>query len=399
LGHEWKDHDRSAAKDSKRIAKGTYAVIKTAGMRNLSVFTLFLLPCLFLSFIFPAAAADHPWQITSADGDNSLAFGLLAQAQAERVRTTTGIGNSQDIFLRRVRLIFAGQLSKKFSFFVETDSPNLGKGTSAGTKVDERIYIQDAIFTYTFRPEFQIDAGMLLVALSHNAGQSAASLLPVDYGPYTFVASDATGSRVGRDYGVQARGYLFRKHFEYRAGVFQGSRATTSSGPGATNDFRYTGRVVWYPFEAETGFFYTGTTLGAKKILSIGAAFDHQMQYNERSIDIFYDQPIRKGNSITLQAGIARFDGGTTFPQLLRQNIWLLEAGCYNRRAKLGPFIQFTNRLYSDPKTSDLKKYSGGIAYWPSGHRFNIKLGVGRTLGSPSAEAWQVVLQGQAFMY
>jgi hypothetical protein len=241
---------------------------------------------------------------------------------------------------------------------------------------------------------------MFLIAQSHNSGQSAATLLPIDYGPYTFVTSDATNSRIGRDYGVQARGYLFNNHLEYRAAILQGSRATISTNhPGTENDFRYTGRVAWYPFEAETGFFYTGTTLGTKKILSIGAGFDHQTKYNERSVDIFYDQPVHNGDGITLQGVYSYLDGGTTLPQLQRQAVWLAEAGYYNKQTKMGPFVQLSNRLYDDPKTSDAEKYLAGAAYWPSGHRFNVKLGVGRTLGSASTESWQVVLQGQAFVY
>ena len=367
-------------------------------MRCLSISPLVLLLFFCISYS-PAFAADHPWQIKSAEGDSSVAFGVLAQPQVEWVRTTTGAGDSQDIFLRRLRLIVGGQVWRKFSFFVDTDSPNLGKGTAAGTKVDDRIYLQDAIFTYSFRPELQVDAGLLLVAFSHNTGQSAATLLPIEYGPYTFVASDPTGSRVGRDYGAQARGYLFKSHFEYRVGIFQGSRAKTDTSPGTTNGFRYSGRAVWYPFEAETGFFYTGTNLGNKKILAIGTGFDHQMHYNTRSIDVFYDQPIHHRDAITMQGDLTHLDGGITFTQLPRENVWLVEAGSYNRWAKMGPFLQLSNRLFSDPKVPDLKKYLGGIAYWPSGHRFNVKLGVGRCLGSTATEAWQVVLQGQAFVY
>jgi hypothetical protein len=372
-------------------------MLKKPAMKN--KLALLTASCLLLCTV-SAFAADHPWQMTSADGDSSIALGILAQGQAERIRTTTGVGESNDLFLRRFRLIAGGKITKKLSFFMETDSPNLGKGTTAGPKVDTSMYLQDAIFTYTFRPQFQIDAGMLLIAQSHNSVQSAATLLPVDYGPYTFISSDATNSRVGRDYGIQARGYLFKNHLEYRAGIFQGNRTTiTTTHPGTENDFRYTGRVAWYPFEAETGFFYTGTTLGTKKILSIGAAFDHQTKYNERSIDIFYDQPVHNGDGITLQGGYSYFDGGTTFPQLHRQHIWLAEAGYYNKQTKMGPFVQLSNRLYTDPNTSDTKKYLEGIAYLPSGHRFNIKLGVGRNLGSTSVESWQVVLQGQAFVY
>jgi len=362
------------------------------------IFVVFFL-C-FLSLCASAAlAADHPWRITAAEGDTSITFGVLAQPQLEVVRTDSGTADSQDIFLRRFRLIVGGQIAKKFSFFVDTDSPNLGKGTPIGTKVEDRIYIQDAQFTYSFLPQLQVDAGMLMVAQSHNACQSAATLLGTDYGAYTFIASEPTGSRVGRDYGAQARGYLFNRHFEYRIGVFQGSRTKTSANPGTSNGFRYTGRAVWYPFEAETGFFYTGTTLGTRKILSIGAAFDHQMDYNAHSVDVFYDWPVRSGDGITLQAAYTRFDGGTTFPQLPKENVWFVEGGYYNRDTKLGPFVQLSNRLATDSETADLKKYVGGIAYWASGHRFNVKFGVGRFLGVPSAESWQFVLQAQAFVY
>lgn len=346
-----------------------------------------------------APAADHPWQINAPEGNASIAFGILAQPQVESIQAKTDAGDSQDIFLRRFRLIVGGQIGKKFTFFVDTDSPNLGKGTASGAKVEDRIYVQDAIFTYTFIPELQIEGGMMLVPFSHQALQSAATLLAVDYGPCTFAASEPTGSRVGRDYGAQARGYLFNRHFEYRAGVFQGSRAETPSNPGRDNGFRYSGRAVWYPFEAETGFFYTGTSLGAKKILAVGAGFDHQMDYNAQAVDVFYDQPVLNGDSVTLQAGYTHFDGDTTFPQLPRSGSWFLEAGYYNKQTKLGPFMQFSNRLFSNSEVSDLKKYAGGIAYWPSGHRFNVKFGVGRSLGSPANESWQIVLQGQAFVY
>jgi hypothetical protein len=355
-------------------------------------------------------AADHPWQITSPDKESSVAFGILAQAQAEQIQSTTEYNDSKDLFLRRIRLIVGGNVTKKLSFFVETDSPNVGKGsTGSGTRTLPTMFLQDAFFTYEFRPEFQIDAGMLLIAQSHNAVQSAATLLSVDYGPYPAVSSYVTGPREGRDYGAQARGYLFNQHLEYRAGIFQGSRiASASMHPGTNNSFRYTGRVAWYPFQPDTGFFYTGTTLGTKKILSIGASFDHQTKYNERSIDIFYDQPVRGGDGITLQGDYSYFDGGTTFPELQRQHIWLVEAGYYHKRCKMGPFIQFSNQLFSDPLTGDSKKYMGGIAYWPSGHRFNVKLGIGRTLTGPSnqlfgpsrpVDPWQVVLQAQTFVF
>jgi hypothetical protein len=118
-----------------------------------------------------------------------------------------------------------------------------------------------------------VEGGLMLTPNSHNSETSAAALLPIDYGPYSFLESTPTGSRVGRDYGVQLRGYL-AKHFEYRLGVYQGYRGENSTEP-----FRYVGRVVFYLFDPETGFFYTGTSLGTKKIVAIGLSADFQDTY------------------------------------------------------------------------------------------------------------------------
>jgi hypothetical protein len=341
-----------------------------------------------------AQTADHPWQINSKEGGASVALGFLAQGQAEVVRAESATGGCQNLYLRRFRLMAGGKLMEKLSFFIETDSPNLGKGSPAGAKGEERIFFQDIILTYTFRPEFQLDAGLLLVAASYNGGQGATTLLPVDYAPYSFLSSEPTGSRSGRDYGMQARGYLAHDHFEYRMGVYQGYR-----NPGSTNSFRYSGRFVWYPFEAETGFFYTGTTLGKRKILALGAGFDVQRDYSAKSVDLFWDRPLPGGDGLTLQAGYTRYDGGRIFPQLPAENVWLVEAGYYNRGTRLGPFAQLSGRRFDNPALPDTSKYQGGLAYWASGHRLNLKLGVGRLYGAPGADSWQVVLQGQVYVY
>jgi hypothetical protein len=338
--------------------------------------------------------ADHPWQVNSADGKSWLAFGVFAQGQAEWMTSPKTETTSQNLFLRRMRLIAGGQLNDKISFFVETDSPNLGKGQADGTKTAEKVFLQDVIVTYKFRDELQVDGGMLLVPTSHNGTQGSTTLLPVDYGPFSFLASDPTDSRIGRDYGLQLRGYPFKKHFEYRAGVFQGRRGAYSNNP-----LRYSGRVVWYPFEAETGFFYSGTTLGAKKILAIGASFDDQSDYHSQSIDLFYDQPLHKGDGITLQLDYGHYDGGKMFQQLPPEHFYLAEAGYYFHRLKIGPFMQLSGLLYRPDLGKDQSKYAGGLAWWPQGHRFNVKLGVAGSKVGSDLRRIQAVVQTQLYIY
>jgi hypothetical protein len=341
----------------------------------------------------PACAGGPPWKFTSSNEQSSLTFGFLAQPQFESLEGSTGTGDNLDnLFLRRLRFLAGGKLTKKLSYFIESDAPNLGKESFDGKRTGE-ILLQDAYISYEFRPEFHLDGGMILVPLSHNSTQSAATLLPIDYGPYSFMSSDPTHCKAGRDYGVQARGYI-KKHFEYRFGIFRGNWDNNSAFP-----YRYTARFVYYPFDADTGFFYTGTTLGQKKTVSIGASIDRQDRYSANSVDLFIDVPVRKGDALTVQAGLIRYDGGTSFPQLAQQNAWLLESSYYIKKTRLGPFIQFASRDVTKPGAADDRKMQSGVALWLLRHKVNVKAGFARLYKTNAATRTQFVLQTQFFYY
>ncbi len=132
----------------------------------------------------------------------------------------------------------------------------------------------------------------------------------MDYGPYTFVESTPTCERCGRDYGVQLRGYPAGQHLEYRVGVFSGYR-----GVGATNALRLTGRVAWYPWAAEAGYFYAGSFQGTKKLLAIGTSADAQKGYRSYGADVFYEQPFNQGRQgLTVQLGWVASTGAPFSP-------------------------------------------------------------------------------------
>ncbi len=337
-----------------------------------------------------AAAAHAQLQITSEDGAFSLKFGLMTQLQARTLETADGDSTAKDLYFRRLRLLAGGKLGERWSFFLETDSPNLGLGTADGSKSQSDVYIQDFIVTYTFSDMFHLDAGLILTPNAYNSEQSAAALLPVDYGPYSFLASGPTTSNVGRDYGVQARGYLADSHFEYRAGVYQGARGDNSTAP-----FRTVARVVWYPFEAQKGYFYTGTSLGKKKIVGVGASIDHQDDYSAYGADVFVDWPVNGGDGVTVQADWLRYDGGSTFTQLPEQDTMLLEAGYYLHSVHLSPFVQYATRDFAAASRPDESKLQAGVAWWLRGHNLNLKLGVGTLSrdGYPDRNLAQLQLQ------
>jgi len=228
-----------------------------------------------------------------------------------------------------------------------------------------------------------------VIPFSRNSIQSAATLLPIDYGANTFAQSAPTQSSTGRDTGFQAKGYFLANHFEYRLGAFQGTRDARSHGA-----FRYAGRVQYNVFDTEVGFFYTGTYVGKKKIVAVGAAFDSQSDYHAYDADLFVDFPVGPG-ALTGQGDYNRFDGGTTLRSLPKQNDVLLELGYLVAALKLTPFAQFTNRDVSDATTGGEKRVSLGAAYWWAAHNANIKAAYGRIGpgGAPSQNDFMLQLQ------
>jgi hypothetical protein len=349
----------------------------------------FALP-LFL--VVAPSHAQNQVELVSKDGKSTIKFGLLAQPQGEWIDTAEGDGTSQNLFVRRLRILVGGKIGDKISYFVETDSPNLGKADASGKKSDATIFMQDVIVSYAFSQGLMIDSGLLLTPNSHNSGQGATTLLPVDYGPYSFLHSTPTGSRVGRDYGVQARGYLVSNHLEYRVGVFQGARDA-----GSTNSLRTIARAVWYPFEAETGFFYTGTNFGGKKILAIGASYDRQDDYEAPAVDVYLDWPVGH-DAITLQADWIAYDGGTTLATLPEQDVLLFEGSYFLHALRVGPYLQYSRREF-DGGGADEENTQVGVAYWHSSHNFNLKVGYTTLQKDGAQDCSQLVLQCQLFFY
>jgi hypothetical protein len=365
-------------------------VVKTFGAVAVSSLVL-------LSVALLPLKAHAALEIKSSDGASSIKFGVLGQFQGETLTTSDGEDTSKDLYLRRFRILVGGNINENLSFFAETDSPNLGKyDSTTKAKNAGNVYLQDAYATYTFSNEFMIDAGMMLLPVSHHAGQSAASLVGIDYGPYAFIWSTPTDSRIGRDYGFEARGYLGDNHFEYRAGMFQGVRGINS-----TNPERFMARAVYYPFQNEPGYFYAGSYLGARKVLGIGVSFDTQDDYKAYGADVFFDYPLANKDVVTAQVDYTHYDGGNFITTLPKQNVIFGEAQYYFQSAKFAPFVQVNYENFDTETITIHDKHfmQAGVAYYIKGQNANIKLGVGRFGGHDLKNQTQVLLRMQIFMF
>jgi len=337
------------------------------------------------------ARAQLQWK--SADEKLVFKVGVLGQLQAESI-DVAGTGDSaRNLFLRRARIILGLTLGEKLSVFLDTDSPNLGKSNTAGVKDAGDVFLQDFVVTYKASQAFQLDAGMILPAIFYNHAQSAATFLAMDYGPYTFVEGGALGARTGRDYGVQARGYLADDHLEYRAGVFQGNRGTN-----AANDFRYYGRLMYQFGTPQTGLFYRGTSLGKTRTLALGASYDAQEKYRAWSLDGFLDLPVG-GNGLSGQVDWTQWDGKSFLDTVPKQDTLLAELGFYFSRAKVMPFLQYAEQNFDDVARIDEKKTSIGLGYFAAGHNNNVKLSYSRIDPSAGENRDQWLLQWQIFQF
>ena len=333
---------------------------------------------------------------------SAIKLGFLAQVYGQASQEQTSAAQDtlrsfqrhwmRQIALRRLRVLLAGDVAGSTSFFVESDATNIG-GTGSGGAKDAKVsmFIQDAYIQHTFVPEIGVIAGLQLVGITRNSLQSAASLMALNYGKYQFVASTPLDNSVGRDIGVNLRGFLADQRLEYRAGVFSGKNFNQYS------PLRTVLRFSYMFDDREKGFFYTGTTLGKGKLLSVGGGLDIQGTYRGYAIDAVADLPAFESGSVTASASLAVQDGGGTdtdstfFTGVIpRQTIVFGELGYFFKDYGLQPYVKyelqsvhattlkqvgatvatlnFQNRLRSE------HRYGVGLNYFISGHNASIKV-------------------------
>ncbi|HVY29547.1 MAG TPA: hypothetical protein VHB79_23470 [Polyangiaceae bacterium] len=353
----------------------------------------------------------------------SIQLGLLAQPQFEMAGAPDADYTTKNLFLRRIRFMVGGSLLDRFDYFFDTDYPDLFKvdpaNQSGGTgKNAPGLNVQDAFVT--FRPLgnlIKVDGGFMLPPLSHNALQGAGTLYGYDYFVNSFRRNvlsnlDPFGSSGqspnGRDAGVQLRGLVLGDHLEYRLGVFQGVRVgpVPAMGMGAgtvagNNFFRVAARLQVNVLDAEPGYFYQGSYLGTKKILSVGAFYDFEDQYKSRGFDALVDLPLGPG-VVTAQANFVQWDGGNFILTLPKATAIMAEAGYLIAPIMLSPIVRIEKLTFDQPTAvaPNETRYGGGLAFWPYGHTSNIKAFFAKVQRDPAPHGFnQINLQWQVYFY
>lgn len=308
--------------------------------------------------------AGPKWELTE-DGDSWMKLSFLGQVHASYEDNAEP---EEDIFLRRARVILAGQVTDGVRFFVETDNDNAGKSGAPSASTD----IQDAFIDVRLgQSDHWVQAGLVLLPFSFENRSSATKLLGNDFNSETV---KFVNHFVWRDYGAELYGN-FGKKLAYSMGVFDGYDSDTGNkNPDA--GFRYTGHVALNLIgDVETGWFYAQDRQGKSEYLSIGAGIDVQnkatltMAENEGEPGIIDDHEawvvdVQSGFnagsvSLTLNAAFADWDnalfvGNTTFVEggvLLGKNML---SGKYS--------------LQNPDEGEDVADFTAGVHHFIKGH-------------------------------
>jgi len=343
----------------------------------------------------PAAPAPgSPLQLKL--GDATFRFGFLVQPQADFSQNQAG-GYGQNLLLRRVRFIVGGQVTKSVFFFFETENSRLGNAASTGAKsFTTGFQTLDAVAEWRLKKAFNLAGGLIRVPTSRDALDSAASEFTIDANAYAFTATGVLGGSGGRDIGIQARGYLLDDRFEYRAVIVSGLREA-----GSRNAFRKVGRVQYNFFDKEIYNLpsYQGNNFGTKRILVVGAAYDMQLGYRGVTADVFGDFPTAFGSAngtLTYQ----NLDGGNKLvAQFGESDIITADGGLYFKGPKVGPWVKYEKRDFSNVNNKDEKRVLVGLNYYPFGNNFNIKTAYARFTPPTGRNTNQIIVQVQVYYY
>jgi hypothetical protein len=336
-------------------------------------------------------------------GDDNTYAKIALLLQAWSVFTDGGAPDPDsldtDFYLRRMRLLLFGQLNDRVNFFVETDNPNFGKQGDFSS----RTFVQDAWVELDLHGALQIDVGMLLAPFSHHGMQGAVSLHSLDY--HSELIRYPAGSHVvWRDFGVMARGLLWKDRIEYRLAILNGVHGGADD-PRNPNDWpRLAARLTFNLFDAEGGpgtggFFYDGLYLSktdegvvsTRKIVSLGVSADWQKDLNvdldaaggvrdrddyfALAADLFWDLPLDSGGLLGLagQVDFFYYDHGEEYTGYGL----LSELGLRYDRVELLVCLDWFDSNGSD--VGDLLFVYGGFNFWWLGHSTSIKLQAGES--------------------
>jgi hypothetical protein len=260
------------------------------------------------------------------NGEGLLKIDYKAQFQASSRDTGSGPNGDETtntMRFRRNRLAFIGAWGDMYGIYVQADYTEtgtlgtLGEGTPSVYGSGENFSLIDAQVRIKFNDMARIRLGKYKANFTRENLEDCYQPLTLDRSrflmePYV----------ISRDTGISLWGNLLNNKLQYKLDVLEGKPANADS---MSSNFRYSGRVHLSLLDPENGYGYKGTYLGTKKVLTIGAALQHEAElvdlnaanpqagsedYNAYTVDLFTELPMAGAGTVTLAGAYTDFDFG-----------------------------------------------------------------------------------------
>ncbi|WP_306353162.1 hypothetical protein [Flavobacterium sp. '19STA2R22 D10 B1'] len=277
------------------------------------------------------------------EGSNYLKFAILAQVWVRDMQYNPGStifgepkNNGTDIGIRRFRVQMYGQIADRVFIYSQVGQNNFNNISDR----KQGFFLHDAVGEYALDKEkISLGAGLTgWAGLSRFSSSSVGSFMGMDGALFLESTNDVSDQFV-RKLSVYAKGKLGK--FDYRVTIAQpmaiqktvgyvptlGERSSFSPKP---PEMQYNGYFQYQFKDQESNLmpYATGTYLGKKNVLNIGAGFIYQKDamwqkmandttYSNMvhlSADIFYDAPIgTKGEAVSVYGNFTHYDFGSNY--------------------------------------------------------------------------------------
>lgn len=380
----------------------------------LSLFTAS--PCLFAQEKTTPDNTCKPLQLKLSD-DGSRYVRLLMWQQVW-LETNNLDDKSQktdlNVSLRRSRFLAYAQLSPRLLVLMHwgLNSLNASNLSKLGNDADSpQMFLHDAWTEFKVADQLYLGGGLIYWnGLTRLASQSTISIMSLDQSrPFVHWHSMGYTDQVARHLGLYAKGEIGK--FHYRMGFKEAGNNGYEANMSDSTHLTYNGVNVkdknghtvgtkvldgyfCYSFldkEADKLPYFTGSYLGTKKVLNIGAGYflhpngayngatKEHVNVQHFAVDAFLDMPLGSKGSLTAYASYIHFDYGPDWVGKWAgtgSNLYF-QAGYYFKHLKVMPYVVLNHGLYEgnsemDRQTTDALDV--GVNYFIEGQHAKLTL-------------------------
>jgi hypothetical protein len=355
------------------------------------------------AFAWLAALEAHAGASIPFGEDKSVSVGFGMRGSFSSIEDGAPNGSrSNDFNLDSARLFLGASLNKTIKGMLNTE----WDGSS--------IRVLDAAGQFAISPALNVWAGRMLSP--SDRANMAGPYYSLGGGYWAGVASRYGyngGIFRGRDDGVTIWGNLLDGKLGYSVGAFEGhtfgigsltQTEAAAAGIKAADKLMYAGRLQYDFWDAEPGYYGTGTYLGSKDILAIGVAARQQSQgvlavagrgdYRAWNVDFLLEKRIAGAAAVSLEAAWYDYDtGGVVLAEQGRA--WSAGAGYLFPVASgnLQPYLRFQN--FSADTGVDTRQQDAGVNWIIDGYNAQLGALYSRTRVTGAADQSKLVVSLQ----